>query len=770
MRSLRTMYTVSIRFALAVIAISIFLLGAISAFAKPGDTARVKVFDQYLWTYYGSQNRWGIFPGKDHRYEKILMHYHLKCPTGTCGQWDYTTNVFLERHTGKIDSSIQKAPSFTVDGGTKDSLPFRRDTTRTYTYNSKTKLTDSAANKPVKVIFFRDPAHPFNATDSTNVWPAGYYNRRYNAAGAVTDSFYVKGDSVLHLSYRDTYVPFEVLEEFEMGRLITPYGQWFPQGQEFIWTFDVTDYAYLLHDSVDIRSFYDGYSQGSLFTLDFEMVEGTPAKDVFRIENLYDGYFAYGNPNDPIENHLPPKTVTIDPASTSTSLKITTTGHGFGGTENAAEFSNKTHSVDVNGTQRFTQHLWRDDCGQNPVYPQAGTWYFQRGGWCPGSDVRPNVYDLTPFVTPGKPAVIDYNMEPFVNDDLSHGATYIVHAQVMYATGPNFQNDATIDEIRTPSQEFRYRRMNPICSDANPLIVIRNTGAKTLTDLTINYGVSGGASGSYKWKGNLPFMETAEVSLPGIDLGTGDGRFTATVENPNGVADEYPSNNAMTSTYTVPHTYSSTVYLTLKTDDVPAIGGTTNGIAYEVRALDGTVLYQRDGFDDNKLIRDTFKLADGCYQFVITDLQIGDGLYPIYQGSTPGYYLLKDNRNQTIANANSTNHLANFGDREIIPFSVSSTLSSVDEGSAGADNAFAVFPNPTTGELTVDLPASSVAAGKQASLRVMTLLGTEVTAMVLQGGARSMNVDLGGQPSGVYIVQYIAGEKLLSRRVLLMRP
>ena len=39
---------------------------------------------------------------------------------------------------------------------------------------------------------------------------------------------------------------------------------------------------------------------------------------------------------------------------------------------------------------------------------QGGTWWFGRGGWCPGKQVDPWVVDVTSEVTPGQPAEITY--------------------------------------------------------------------------------------------------------------------------------------------------------------------------------------------------------------------------------------------------------------------------------------------------------------------------------------------------------------------------
>jgi len=39
---------------------------------------------------------------------------------------------------------------------------------------------------------------------------------------------------------------------------------------------------------------------------------------------------------------------------------------------------------------------------------QGGTWWFGRGGWCPGQQVDPWVVDVTAEVTPGQPATVSY--------------------------------------------------------------------------------------------------------------------------------------------------------------------------------------------------------------------------------------------------------------------------------------------------------------------------------------------------------------------------
>jgi hypothetical protein len=736
------------RYLLPLLAPFLLLLAVTTLHAAPGDTTRVRVFDGLLWKNHGGENRWGIFPDSAVRHERILMHFRLKCPSGGCGEWDYTMSVYVQRHTGRMDSTLENAPSVRIDGAIRDSVPISLDTTWTSRFDATNRRTDSTLNAPMLIVYYGDTSDAWRPTDTLVAWPAGYYRYSYDATGAKVDSSYVVPDSIVRVTTTPAYLPFEIVDPIEIGRFITPYGKWFREGREFDWVYDVTDYASLLHDSVEIRTFYDGWSQGSIYTLDFDLVEGTPSRDVFRVDNLYAGGFPYGDPNNSIENYLTPKTITVDPRSTNTTLKITTTGHGFGGTDNAAEFSDKTHTVTVDGTPRFVQRLWREDCGQNPVYPQAGTWYYQRGGWCPGDMVHPFFYDLTPFVTPGDTAVVDYDMQPYTNADLSHPATYFVHAQVLYATGPNFANDAAIASIHRPTTEFRFRRQNPVCADAAPIVELRNAGGAPLTSATITYGVEGAPQHTYEWTGTLKFLESTEVELPAIDLGATPGRFVVAVSNPNGSPDEYPRDDAMSTSFDVPKRASGSVRVSVRTDDFFDDAETTNGISWQVLDRNDNVLYSRDGFADRTTYIDTLDLPDGCYRFIIKDDYFGDGLIPIR--GTAGSYSLRDSKGAYIANGTSSGeYLASFGDREVTSFVVSGGAAAPSQEESMLDD-LSIYPNPSDGTFSVALGGRRVG---RLTLTVTSIDGAEIVRREIEPGDTNIALDLSAQPAGTYLAR-----------------
>lgn len=196
---------------------------------------------------------------------------------------------------------------------------------------------------------------------------------------------------------------------YEIGRYMTPYGR------SCGWTIDVSDYRDMLHDTVIIKSFIDTWTNpGWLVNLDFIFSAGTPLHPNIKVENLWSNYNAvYGDTTQP--TILAQQLRTVESNATLVKVKIVNTGHGQGNTNNAAEFSQKTHQVWVNGTISYSQFLWRTDCATNPCSPQSGTWQYNRAGWCPGADVIPDEYDITSHVTPGSSVTLDYELQSYFN-------------------------------------------------------------------------------------------------------------------------------------------------------------------------------------------------------------------------------------------------------------------------------------------------------------------------------------------------------------------
>ncbi|UPL50142.1 T9SS type A sorting domain-containing protein [Hymenobacter sublimis] len=71
----------------------------------------------------------------------------------------------------------------------------------------------------------------------------------------------------------------------------------------------------------------------------------------------------------------------------------------------------------------------------------------------------------------------------------------------------------------------------------------------------------------------------------------------------------------------------------------------------------------------------------------------------------------------------------------------------------------ALYPNPTTGRLQVDLPAGP------ATIRVLSVLGQELRVYSVPGG-RSAQLDLSAYPSGLYLIQISTAGGTTTQRVV----
>jgi hypothetical protein len=109
-----------------------------------------------------------------------------------------------------------------------------------------------------------------------------------------------------------------------------------------------------------------------------------------------------------------PVDVPIPETATRVELWALTTGHGAE-TGQCAEFCNHQHEFTIDGAvhvQEFPEAGTEDACIaslENGMVPnQAGTWWFGRGGWCPGQQVAPYVVDVTDTVVPGMTTQVAY--------------------------------------------------------------------------------------------------------------------------------------------------------------------------------------------------------------------------------------------------------------------------------------------------------------------------------------------------------------------------
>jgi len=339
---------------------------------------------------------------------------------------------------------------------------------------------------------------------------------------------------------------------------------------------------------------------------------------VISVENLYpQGLYRYSELAD--DSVLKARDLVLNPSAGSYMLRARISGHGHKGPRNCCEWDSKTHSYYINGWDHFRWNVWKD-CGFNPIYPQGGTWPFDRAGWCPGTKVDEYDFDLTPFVHPGDTVTIDYSIEMYRDNGEKDGEFRMSHQLFTYGP-PNFRLDAAIEDIIAPSDKDSYSRVNPICG--SPVVVIRNLGAQPLQKLTITYGLKDGPRAEYLWTGSLGFLEREEVSLPAPDWMDFEGPtvFEVSLSEPNGKDDERPHNNLMHSKVVAPELLPAEFVLYIEPNDL----GRDRDNAYTISDACGAVLMERADFTTDTLFRDTIRLAGGCYEFRLTD-KVEDGM------------------------------------------------------------------------------------------------------------------------------------------------
>ncbi len=333
---------------------------------------------------------------------------------------------------------------------------------------------------------------------------------------------------------------------YEIGRMLTPYGSNFKEGWSYTWQVDVTDFQSFLRDSVELEYIHSGYESPDLgwdLTIDFDIHYGPAVAELKGVQQLWTGGFQYGNPDDDIENHLKPVKIKTAGGASFGRFRIQHTGHGMDRPNGCSEFCSRWRELLLDGKVIDHRDMWKE-CGSNPLYPQGGTWIFDRAYWCPGDLQTPDIIDM-PLT--GKKHVLDLNMQPFKANNINQPKEQITSFFFQYGA-PTHTHDVTIEEIIAPNNVANYNRFNP--TGFNPIIKIRNLGSETLRHLVITYQTEGFEPKTYEWTGVLDFYQAALISIPGdIDAKAGINSFTVNLSEPNGEVDQWEADNTISSQF-----------------------------------------------------------------------------------------------------------------------------------------------------------------------------------------------------------------------------
>ncbi len=406
--------------------------------------------------------------------------------------------------------------------------------------------------------------------------------------------------------------------DYEIGRMLTPYGSIYSEGWEFKWTVDVTDFAMVLRDSVEIEYNHTGYEPttvGWALTIDFEITEGPEHIKPLSINNMWVGSYNYGNPEMPTEAEIKPIRYSPVKGSVINRLRLQHTGHGMDTPKGCSEFCSRWRDIYFNGDLAQHKDLWKK-CGNNPLYPQGGTWIFDRALWCPGDLQAPDIIDVYPKSGENEFSML---MEPYTATENIQAKEAIASCLFQYSAPVN-RNDVELIDIISPNSRPLFKRTNPKCFDSR--IIIRNLGGKNLKSLTISYGTEGFAKKTYKWKGNLPYYATAEVTLPGInDFKPGENTFVVELVRPNGSTDAWKGDNTISSVFNAPMTLPENIVVQYKTNNKPEENTVT------IIGENDKVVYEKlpDAVEPDHVYTDTLNLPKGLYEMYLIDTA-GQGL------------------------------------------------------------------------------------------------------------------------------------------------
>lgn len=539
-------------------------------------------------------------------------------------------------------------------------------------------------------------------------------------------------------------------QDFEIGRMLTPYGGAFGKDWRFRWEVDVTDFSLLLRDSVEIEYNHTGYEpnndRGWSVTLDFLFIKGKPVWEPLSIQKVYDGAYRYGDSVHSIEKTLKPVAFAAVPGAKFARLRVVQTGHGMDKPDGCAEFCNKYRELWYDGKLVDKKNIWKS-CGNNPLYPQAGTWVYDRGNWCPGILMQPDIYDLP---LQGGEHTINLNMEHYTSPEPS--AEEVISAYLVQYRAAANEHDVSIEDIITPSLKDGYRRQNP--ASFHPQIVIKNNGSKVVKQVKVRYGVNGGAQSNYNWKGALAPGASATLSLPGtLNSKAGMNAFEAELLQPNSKRDAYGEDNKLVSYFESVPVQDSVLMVYLWTNKEPAQN------AFQLINEQGKIIKERPlgSLAANTLYRDTVKMPVGHYQFRFIDTA-GNGLeFWANPRGGRGKLRLLNLKGEMIQDFES-----DFGSSVQYSFAVGGPVAPVR-----TRPSFGLYPTRTNDVTTFDFYAN---AQEDVTVRLVTDPGGKLVEehhyKQLKEGLFSY--DLSRYPKGrFYLSVWIGGEEQFKKRIRL---
>ena len=667
--------------------------------------------------------------------------------TGVNLGWTYDRGESLNRNF----SQIEARPAIQFGRGTyftkSELLTVRDSIVRSTNLINSYSITSNAGVKPMA----NDAVNLVNS--SNNLYHANY-SKLYNAnidSMPVIDSFINTPQGTYVISNLNYYRRFPWYNE--IMSFVTPYGIGLNLGAYGkSWYFDVTDFAPILKGDKRIVMTQGGQNQEQN-DIEFWFIVGTPTRDVLEFNQVWQGATRAGSASlTSINNqtrYAPFKVATL-PNGKAFKLRSSITGHGAEG-EFEANGGQIFHEINVNGgAKEFTWTISKE-CAFNPVFPQGGTWVYDRQGWCPGEASLLKEHDLSQMVTAGDSVTIDYNAS---TPPVASGAyNYLIAHQLVTYGALNFTKDVRIVEVLQPSDKVEFSRQNPMCD--NPRVVVQNTGSTPITQLSLSYGVNSGTKQNFNWNGTIPSLKYDTLVLPhfgslwksGIQPG-GSNTFNLEVVKVNGTnGDDYALNNKYSSTFNLTELLPETFTFEFRTNNNP----TENN--FKLYDDWGTLIDSKDFTEANTLFTKSYTLG-GCYKLVVEDKGHDGVQWWANSAQGTGYIRIKRANGQIIKTFQP-----DFGGGFTYGFTAFWPMSTEEESDFGSH--IQVYPNPSNGSFVLE--------GKDLNLATITvtdILGNKLQ-VPYQHQVQNIKFDATQLPAGMYLIVIENGDKKTTKRVLL---
>tara|TARA_B100000902_G_scaffold277742_1_gene263550 strand:+ start:10493 stop:12745 length:2253 start_codon:yes stop_codon:yes gene_type:complete len=728
----------------------ITLILSINVFSQnPGDTIVVQTFD-YSMTY---GQAWGpprdtiaYFPSDTNlTFERIIMAYSMRCKDAqvntsggnnvACGEWDYSCNTYIHDST-RVDSILFKTNNYSILGF--NGLNYSYTTIPVYNYfwvidSIGNYFLDSTLNDSDTIIEFGIISN-FGTlnNDIIDTLSVNYYwqpfSYTYDSSGSIIDIDTLQIDGTISIGQLSYYKRYPMA--FQIMSFVTPYGIGLDLGVEGkTWYFDLTDYAPIFKGPKRITMDAGGQWQEDM-DIKFLFIVGTPPRDVLETQNIWKvqskSYTSIQS-----NNVFEPRNHKLYPNAGQYIIKTAITGHGQQG-----EFIPQTHKMEINGAILDSWRVWKE-CSENPIYPQGGTWIYDRAGWCPGMATDIREFDITPYVTQGQNNIFDYG----INGGSGTSNYWVSSCLVSYGQ-PNFNIDARILNILSPTNNVSLSRKNPICS--KPKIIIQNSGSTTLTSLKIEYWINNNTQKEmYDWTGSLDFLESDTVILPDPSalwsnlIENADNEFFAEISLPNGTNDSYLFNN-LSKTKFRPAPILPPIFTIWTKTNSGVVSSWTNEseTSWEIFNNDGLLEYASPIFYSNTQYRDTVEFSPGCYTLKVTDTD-DDGLDFWANNDGIGYLKLRE-----IGASWLHTFEPDFGRSINYEFRVDEILSINQE-----NIDYEVFPNPSRNTIIVNSTLKNID-----NINIRDNLGRIIINIPIDGPLSYVQVDVSNLSKGVYYI------------------